>query len=275
MASLPERVRRCLTAWSIRRRSVLRLAHPSDFAADWLSARVRRVYFVPSASAGIALLQWRSASVARLPRVKAGHVLQGRILRQPRPYSPGPDLSSGGRSRVLFTPCGQWRLPASRIRRTVSATAKRVSTGPRSLVELAVALHGQRSHGLVEAAERVHGGVVDQGVAFVGVSRPDVTAVPPARPAPRGSGGRRPRTSWPAWARGPCGRKLTKVSTMSSGAGSVGVSARPDLPMTDSTSGKLPQQRVAGLEVVGRLGHAGARHGDRHVHRPCPRRAAA
>ncbi len=69
----------------------------------------------------------------------------------------------------------------------------------------------------------------------------------PARPAPLGS------------------VSTTVVSTIESGAGSVGVSARPALPKTRSTSGKLAQDPVLDLQDALRLGHRDARERGRHV----------
>ena len=54
----------------------------------------------------------------------------------------------------------------------------------------------------------------------------------------RASAARRRRSRASAWARTPWGAALMTVSIISSGEGSVGVSARPALPTTISTSGK-------------------------------------
>ena len=62
------------------------------------------------------------------------------------------------------------------------------------------------------------------------------------------------------------GRNLIIVSIMSIGAGSVGVSARPALPITIVHLGEAAQDHVAGLQIVGRLSHGDPRHRDRHVH---------
>ena len=62
------------------------------------------------------------------------------------------------------------------------------------------------------------------------------------------------------------GRKLTMVSIMSIGAGSVGVSARPALPTTMSTSGNRQRTMSRAFRSSTRLRHRCPRHGDRHVH---------
>ena len=54
------------------------------------------------------------------------------------------------------------------------------------------------------------------------------------------------------------------VSIMESGAGSVEVSARPALPSTRSTSGKLHEDAVLHLQQLLRFGHRDARQRGGH-----------
>ena len=61
------------------------------------------------------------------------------------------------------------------------------------------------------------------------------------------------------------GRSVMMLSTMSSGEGSVGRVGPAGLADDHLHLGKSPQQRVAGLEIVGRLGHRRPRHRHRHV----------
>ena len=109
-------------------------------------------------------------------------------------------------------------------------------------LELAVPLVGELPHLGVEPGQRVGGDLA----RFAGRrGRPGGVDQPAARPGRRG---RRP--AWRSASAGRSlrrgqksrGRKLTIVSIMSSGAGSVGVSARPALPTTMSTSGN--RQRI-------------------------------
>ena len=66
-------------------------------------------------------------------------------------------------------------------------------------------------------------------------------------------------------ATGTCGFSMTVVSIISTGAGSVAVSARPSLPKTRSTSGKRLQLPVHLLEDPARLPRRQPRQRRRHV----------
>ena len=121
-------------------------------------------------------------------------------------------------------------------------------------------ISSKRSSGLLR-------GVVDQAVAVVGArppagrSRAPPAAASTARVCRSASANRSTR-----FGHSSLGRKLTNVSTMSSGAGSVGRVGPAGLADDRFHLGEAAQQGVAGLEVVGRPAvRLTPRHGDRHV----------
>ena len=110
-----------------------------------------------------------------------------------------------------------------------------------------------------------HGRVVDQALSIGGGARPSGALSPPGTPGPPESDARRRRSGASASARASRSRRLMIVSIMSSGEGSVAVSARPALPTTGEDLGERAEHGVARLQVLRRLGHRHARHAGRHV----------
>ena len=120
-----------------------------------------------------------------------------------------------------------------------------------------------------------HRRVVDQALAVVGRSGPDGSPRVQAQSRTTSVCARRRRTRSLRFGQRQRSRRLTIVSTMSSGEGSVGVSARPALPTTCQTSGKVRRIASRAFRSSPTCGDANAQGRSSACRGCCPRRAAA
>ena len=243
----------CLTR-SRQSRSPLGLDRPEHLAGEGLAARPsnsprpprRRASSRPGCeragtSASPDQLARRPARPAT-PAAQSGHVLQGRVSGQPGAVVGAELVGQVVDLRPLVAPAGQLHGrrggAVSLDRRSASASGPARARTPGSRCRASSRIVSSNRSRAFWPASLTRS---SRSSAAGGRAR---NPSPPGRPARRASAGRRRRTAAPASASSSCGRKLTNVSTMSSGAGSVGVSARPPCRSTDSTSGK-PRSRAS------------------------------